>query len=131
MPSKSACFYFRTVPIRIRPQIASHRLRKGSGHLGKPRLQSELLNSTEADDIHRHRSSWTIAQDRSRKAPTTDYCFAENKRLLSPRRCRATSFYGLDYLAASKRLPTRRIGGRVLIPLVDLRKYAGMPVPSA
>lgn len=30
----------------------------------------------------------------------------------------------LDYLVASKRLPTRRIGGRVLIPLADLRKYA-------
>jgi excisionase family DNA binding protein len=31
---------------------------------------------------------------------------------------------GLDYLVASKRLPTRRIGGRVLIPVADLRKYA-------
>jgi excisionase family DNA binding protein len=31
---------------------------------------------------------------------------------------------GLDYLVASKRLPTRRIGGRVLIPTADLRKYA-------
>jgi excisionase family DNA binding protein len=31
---------------------------------------------------------------------------------------------GLDYLVSSKRLPTRRIGGRVLIPVADLRKYA-------
>lgn len=30
----------------------------------------------------------------------------------------------LDYLIADRRLPTRRIGGRVLIPVVDLRKYA-------
>jgi len=29
---------------------------------------------------------------------------------------------GLDYLVASKRLPTRRIGGRVLIPVTDLFK---------
>jgi excisionase family DNA binding protein len=31
---------------------------------------------------------------------------------------------GLDYLIANRRLPTRRIGGRVLIPAADLRKYA-------
>jgi excisionase family DNA binding protein len=30
---------------------------------------------------------------------------------------------GLDYLIANRRLPTRRIGGRVLIPVADLRKY--------
>jgi excisionase family DNA binding protein len=29
----------------------------------------------------------------------------------------------LDYLLANRRLPTRRIGGRVLIPVADLRKY--------
>ncbi|HEY1575656.1 MAG TPA: helix-turn-helix domain-containing protein [Terracidiphilus sp.] len=31
---------------------------------------------------------------------------------------------GLDYLIANRRLPTRRIGGRVLIPVADLRKCA-------
>jgi excisionase family DNA binding protein len=31
---------------------------------------------------------------------------------------------GLDYLVASKRLPIRRIGARVLISLADLRRYA-------
>lgn len=30
---------------------------------------------------------------------------------------------GLDYLIANRRLPTRRIGGRVLIPVAELRKY--------
>jgi excisionase family DNA binding protein len=30
----------------------------------------------------------------------------------------------LDYLIANRRLPTRRIGGRVLVPVADLRKYA-------
>ena|ERR1700722_8826586 len=37
---------------------------------------------------------------------------------------------GLDYLLASKRLPTRRIGGRVLIPVADLRKYARCDHPE-
>jgi len=36
----------------------------------------------------------------------------------------------LDYLIASKRLPTRRIGGRVLIPVMDLRRYAGCDHPE-
>lgn len=37
---------------------------------------------------------------------------------------------GLDYLVASKRLPTKRIGGRVLIPVTDLRKYARCDHPE-
>ena len=37
---------------------------------------------------------------------------------------------GLDYLVSSKRLPTRRIGGRVLIPVADLRKYARCDHPE-
>ena len=37
----------------------------------------------------------------------------------------------LDYLNANRRLPTRRIGGRGLISVADLRKYArdGYPEP--
>lgn len=34
------------------------------------------------------------------------------------------SVRGIDYLVANKRLPCRKIGSRVLIPVVDLRKYA-------
>jgi excisionase family DNA binding protein len=30
----------------------------------------------------------------------------------------------LDYLVANRKLPVRRIGGRGLIPVADLRKYA-------
>jgi excisionase family DNA binding protein len=37
---------------------------------------------------------------------------------------------GLNYLLANRRLPTRRIGGRVLIPVADLRKYAGGDHPE-
>lgn len=36
----------------------------------------------------------------------------------------------LDYLIASKRLPTRRIGGRVLLPVADLRQYARFDHPE-
>jgi excisionase family DNA binding protein len=34
------------------------------------------------------------------------------------------SVRGIDYLVATKGLPCRKIGSRVLIPVVDLRKYA-------
>lgn len=37
---------------------------------------------------------------------------------------------GLDYLVASRRLPTRRIGGRVLIAVAELRKYARCDHPE-
>ena len=37
---------------------------------------------------------------------------------------------GLAYLVASRRLPTRRIGGRVLIPVAELRKYARCDHPE-
>jgi excisionase family DNA binding protein len=38
---------------------------------------------------------------------------------------------GLDYLIANRQLPTRRTGGRVLVPLADLRKYAGSDHPES
>ena len=34
------------------------------------------------------------------------------------------SVRGIDYLLATRRLPSRKIGGRVLIPVAELRKYA-------
>jgi excisionase family DNA binding protein len=34
------------------------------------------------------------------------------------------SVRGIDYLLATRRLPFRKIGGRVLIPVSELRKYA-------
>jgi excisionase family DNA binding protein len=36
----------------------------------------------------------------------------------------------LDYLLANRRLATRRIGGRVLIPVADLQKYARQDHPE-
>jgi excisionase family DNA binding protein len=36
----------------------------------------------------------------------------------------------LDHLIATRRMPTRRIGGRVLIPVSELRKYARTDHPE-
>ena len=63
-----------------------------------------------------------------RKKPPQRVTVAPEDKLLVSREEAAQllsiSQRGLDYLVASKRLPARRIGGRVLIPVVDLRRYA-------
>jgi excisionase family DNA binding protein len=69
-----------------------------------------------------------------RKKPPQKVTVAPEDKLLVGREEAAQllsiSQRALDYLIASKRLPTRRIGGRVLIPVVDLRRYAGCDHPE-
>jgi excisionase family DNA binding protein len=58
---------------------------------------------------------------------------AEEKFLLSRREAAqvlSISQRALDYLVLTRRLPTRRIGKRVLIPVADLRKYARADHPE-
>ena len=58
---------------------------------------------------------------------------ADEKLLLSRREAAqvlSISQRALDYLVATRRLPTRRIGGRVLIPVADLRRYARADHPE-
>ena len=58
---------------------------------------------------------------------------AEEKLLLSRRdaaQLLSISQRALDYLVATQRLQTRRIGKRVLIPVADLRKYARSDHPE-
>ncbi len=68
-----------------------------------------------------------------RKPPQRVAVAPEDKLLVSREEAAqllSISQRGLDYLVASKRLPTRRIGGRVLIPVADLRRYAGCDHPE-
>ena len=61
-----------------------------------------------------------------KKPPARATIPAEEKLLVSrgeAAQLLSISQRGLDYLIANRKLPTRRIGGRVLIPVVDLRKY--------
>jgi hypothetical protein len=58
---------------------------------------------------------------------------AEEKFLLSRREAAQVlciSQRALDYLVATRCLPTRRIGGWVLIPVADLRRYARADHPE-
>jgi hypothetical protein len=57
----------------------------------------------------------------------------EEKLLLSRRdaaQVLSISQRALDYLVATRRLPTRRIGKRVLILVADLRKFARADHPE-
>jgi len=68
-----------------------------------------------------------------RKPPQKVTVAPEDKLLVSREEAAqllSISQRGLDYLVASKRLPTRRIGGRVLIPVADLRRYARCDHPE-
>jgi excisionase family DNA binding protein len=68
------------------------------------------------------------ATSSAQRKPSSRVTIAPEARLLVSREEAAQllsiSQRGLDYLIANRRLPTRRIGGRVLIPVADLRKYA-------
>ena len=68
-----------------------------------------------------------------RKPPQRVTVAPENKLLVGREEAAqllSISQRALDYLIASKSLPTRRIGGRVLIPVMDLRRYAGCDHPE-
>jgi excisionase family DNA binding protein len=62
-----------------------------------------------------------------RKPPQRATIAPEDKILVSREEAAqllSISQRALDYLVANRRLPTRRIGGRVLIPVAELQKYA-------
>jgi excisionase family DNA binding protein len=67
------------------------------------------------------------AIDTAYKKPPARATIPAEKKLLVSRgeaaQLLSISQRGLDYLIANRKLPTRRIGGRVLIPVADLRKY--------
>ena len=68
------------------------------------------------------------------KKPPTRVTIPADEKLLVSRgeaaQLLSISQRGLDYLIANRKLPTRRIGGRVLVPVADLRKYAGGDHPE-
>lgn len=69
-----------------------------------------------------------------RKLPQRVAVSPENKLLVSrieAAQLLSISERGVDYLISTNRLPTRRIGGRVLIPVADLRKYVRGDHPEA
>ena len=81
-----------------------------------------------------HQGNTELSFKPQRRKPPQRVTVAPEDKLLVSREEAAQllsiSQRGLDYLVASKRLPTRRIGGRVLIPVADLRRYARCDHPE-
>jgi len=83
------------------------------------------LSTQETDEV--------VFQPERRKRPQRVTVAPDDKILVSREEAAqllSISQRGLDYLVASRRLPTRRIGGRVLIPTAELRKYARYDHPE-
>ena len=73
------------------------------------------------------------ANGENKKPPARVTVAAENKILASREEAAqmlSISQRALDYLVATRRLPTRRIGGRVLVPVSELRRYARSDHPE-
>ncbi len=68
-----------------------------------------------------------------RKKPPQRLVAPEDKLLVSREEAAhmlSISRRALDYLISARKLETRRIGSRVLIPMADLRKYARYDHPE-
>jgi excisionase family DNA binding protein len=88
------------------------------------------------------RGGWAASQQENtelsfkhqrRKPPQRVTVAPEDKLLVSREEAAqllSISQRALDYLVSSKRLPARRIGGRVLIPMADLRRYVRSDHPE-
>ena len=74
-----------------------------------------------------------IRKNRERKPPANVTVPPQAKLLVSREEAAqllSISVRGVDYLIATKRLFTRRSGTRVLIPIEDVRKFAGSDHPD-
>jgi excisionase family DNA binding protein len=88
--------------------------------------RTRLQSSTQGSD-------GLVFEPGRRKQPQRAKIAPEDKILVSREEAAqllSISQRALDYLVASGRLPTRRIGGRVLIPVAELRKYAHCDHPE-
>jgi len=95
-------------------------------------MSADRVIEFETDGLKARRERAEFRADR-RKSPQRATVAPEDKLLVSREEAAqllSISQRALDYLVSSKRLPTRRIGGRVLIPMTDLRNYARCDHPE-
>jgi predicted transcriptional regulator len=74
-----------------------------------------------------------LRKSRKRKPPAKATVPVDNKLLVSREEAAAMlsiSVRGVDYYIATKRLSTRRIANRVLIPIEEIRKFARSDHPE-
>jgi len=97
-------------------------------------LQSETLSQGTLAETPPFRTPCSpLRKSRERKPPAKATVLVDNKLLLSREEAAAMlsiSVRGVDYYIATKRLSTRRIANRVLIPIEEIRKFARSDHPE-
>ena len=94
--------------------------------LGKPRPAEQ---STNIQDSNRRRRKQTVGE----KKPATETVPVDGKVLVSRKvaaHMLSISVRAVDYLIATKKLGTRRIGTRVMIPVEEIRRFARSDHPD-
>ena len=102
----------------------------GDGNMSAERFTD--FDNSVIESSKREHTGVAFNADR-RKPPQRVSVAPQNKLLVSREEASqmlSISQRALDYLVATKRLPARRIGGRVLIPVSDLRQYARFDHPE-
>jgi chaperone required for assembly of F1-ATPase len=88
---------------------------------------------TSSSASGKHRTVALSLQGENKKPPARITIAVESKILASREEAAqmlSISQRARDYLIATRRLPTRRIGGRILVPVSELRKYARTDHPE-
>jgi len=89
--------------------------------------------ATREDGLTTRSIGYEISRQRTEEPPARITVAVESKILASREEAAqmlSISQRALDYLIATRRLPTLRIGGRVLVPVSELRKYARTDHPE-
>ncbi|HEV2277084.1 MAG TPA: hypothetical protein VGS02_02840 [Acidobacteriaceae bacterium] len=96
---------------------------------GKPAPPPRSAESADASDDSKPKPKRTVGA----KGPSPDAVAFDNKVLVSRKiaaHMLSISVRAVDYMIAAKRLPTRRIANRVLIPVEAIRKFARSDHPE-
>jgi excisionase family DNA binding protein len=84
-------------------------------------------------DLQHSRTRTISSQSRRPKPPSKEKLQPDAKLLVSREEAAqmlSISVRGVDYLIATKRLSTRRVGTRVLIPIEGVRRFARSDHPE-
>lgn len=107
----------------LRPAVAAE-------SLGKPRPAGHPAEqSTKIQDGNRRRRRQAVGE----KKPATETVPLDGKVLVSRKvaaHMLSISVRAVDYLIATKKLATRRIGTRVMIPVEEIRRFARSDHPD-
>lgn len=99
----------------------------------RPTLSDEKIPTLQVSDLHNARMPERKRKDGARKQPSKVKLPTQAKLLVGREEAAellSISVRSIDYLIATRRMSTRRIGTRVLIPMEDVRRFARLDHPE-